>query len=210
MLDDYTLRVTLKSPRSYFLAKLSYVTSFVVDREQAGGGGTWWRNPNGTGPFRFYSWEPGSQFVLQRNPLYYGEQARLTTVVFHLWAGVPMNMYELNELDVAEVDLGYYDRLVDVSGPFLTELVISPELDLTYLGFNCTAEPFNDPLIRQAFSLAVNKEKIAKIASRGTQNAAYGILPEGMPGFNDWLLGLNFDVEAARRLIMDSSYGSYS
>jgi oligopeptide transport system substrate-binding protein len=208
VVDTYTLRVELKSPRSYFLAKLSYVTSFVVDREQAEGNRNWWQTPNGTGPFRFYSWEPGNQFVLQRNPLYYGEQARLASVVFHLWAGVPMNMYELGDLDVAEVDLSYYDRLVDEAGPFLAELVITPVLDLTYLGFNCTVEPFNDPLIRQAFSKAVNKEKIVKIASRGTQNAAYGVLPEGMPGSNEWLLGLNFDVEAARRLIADSSYGS--
>jgi len=129
-------------------------------------------------------------------------------VVFHLWAGVPMDMYELGDLDAAEVGLDYYDRVTDPAGPFLDELVISPVLDLTYIGFNCTGAPFDDPLVRQAFSLAVAKDRLVEISSRGTQNAAYGILPKGMPGFDPSLEGLHFDAAAARQLIAASSYGS--
>jgi oligopeptide transport system substrate-binding protein len=208
VLDNYTLRVTLQSPRSYFLAKLSYATSFVVDKNNVASGAEWWRQPNGTGPFRFHSWQVGSEFVLERNPVYYGEKAILYSVVFHLWAGVPMNMYELDELDVADVDLSYYDRIMDQSGSFFSELIVTPELSLTYLGFDCTKAPFDDPNIRKAFTLAVNKDRIVKITSRNTQSAAYGILPEGMPGFNAWLIGLNYDTVKAKQLIAASKYGS--
>jgi oligopeptide transport system substrate-binding protein len=208
ILDKYVLKVTLTGPKSYFLSKLSYVTSFIVDKKNVASGSTWWRKPVGTGPFLFSLWNQGDRIVLERNPLYYGDKALLYSVVYNLWAGVPMNMYELGQLDVAEVDLAYYDRIIDESGPFHDELVITPELALTYIGFDCTRPPFDDPNIRKAFIMAVNKDRIIGLVSRNTQNAAYGILPEGMPGYNEWLIGLSYDVEHARELIAASKYGS--
>jgi len=128
----------------------------------------------GTGPFLFSLWNQGDRIVLERNPLYYGDKAQLYSVVYNLWAGVPMNMYELGQLDVAEVDLAYYDRIIDDSGPFHGELVITPELALTYIGFDCTRPPFDDPNIRKAFIMAVNKDRIIGLVSRNTQMQPMG------------------------------------
>ncbi len=48
--DSYTLQVTIDSPKSYFLYKLTYPASFVVDKKAVAGGSGWWREPdNGTG-----------------------------------------------------------------------------------------------------------------------------------------------------------------
>ena len=52
VIDDYTLEVRIDAPKSYFLSKLTYPTAFVVDRANVEPGGEWWRNPNGTGPFK--------------------------------------------------------------------------------------------------------------------------------------------------------------
>ena len=208
VVDDYTLKVTLVSPSSAFLSKLTYPTAFVVDKNNVAKGASWWSKPNGTGPFRLNSWTEGSQLVLERNPLYYGEKAKLNKVVYKLLAGIPMDLYEAGDIDVADVDIAYYDRVMDPAGPFYAQLVSSPELSLTYLGFNVSEAPFDDPNIRLAFSMAVNKTRLASLMFRDVVAPAAGILPSGMPGYNQSLQSIGYDVDAAKALIAASKYGS--
>jgi oligopeptide transport system substrate-binding protein len=205
---DYTLKVTLASPSSAFLAKLSYPTAFVVDKNNVAKGSSWWQSPNGTGPFRFKSWTQGSQLVLERNPLYYGDKAKLNQVVYKLLAGIPVNLYESGAIDVADVDVSYYDRVMDPAGSFYGQLVVTPELTLTYLGFDVTKPPFDDVGVRKAFAMAVDKQKLATLMFRGMVAPAYGILPPGMPGYNAALQTSGYDVNAAKALIAASRYGS--
>jgi oligopeptide transport system substrate-binding protein len=206
--DDYTLKVTLVSPSSAFLAKLSYPTAFVVDKNDVIKGATWWQSPNGSGPFRLGSWARGSQLVLERNPLYYGDKARLNKVVYKLLAGIPMNLYESGDIDIADVNVSYYDRVMDPAGPFYSQLVTAPELSLTYLGFDVSKPPFDDPLVRRAFSMTVNKQRLAELMFRDILAPAGGILPPGMPGYNAALQSIAYDVGAAKALITSSRYGS--
>jgi len=210
VINDYTLEVTIDAPKSYFLAKMSYPTSFVVDRDNASSGGEWWRQPNGTGPFRLLEWQEQSQLVLGRNELYYGEVAQVEAVVFQLYAGVPMNLYETGEIDVSGVSIYYIDRVTDERGPFYQDLRVYPELSFFYLSFNTTKPPFDDENIRRAFCHAVNKDKLASLVFRGMVQPASGILPPGMPGYNEGLAGLEYDIELARELINSSKYGDVS
>jgi len=210
VVDDYTLQVTIDAPKSYFLSKLTYPTAFVVDRANVQSGREWWRHPNGAGPFRLSQWEESSLLVLEKNELYHGETAKSDFVVFHLWAGVPMNLYETGEIDVAGVSLAYIDKVTDRSGPFYQELQVTPELSFHYIGFNTTKPPFDDVNIRRAFSQAVDKDKLASLVFRDMMQPAYGILPPGMPGYNEDLSGLDFDVNRAKELITSSEYGDVS
>ncbi len=210
VIDDYILEVTIDAPKSYFLSKLTYSTALVVDRANVQSGSEWWRSPNGTGPFKLRQWDENSRLVLERNELYYGELAKVDSVVFNLWGGVPMNMYETGEIDVTEVSLNYIDRVTDEAGPFYRELVIVPELSFYYIGFNTTKPPFDDVNIRRAFSMAIDKDKLVSLVFRDMMQPADGILPPGMPGFNEDLAGLNYDVNKARQLIKESKYGDVS
>ncbi|MCL2678925.1 MAG: peptide ABC transporter substrate-binding protein [Dehalococcoidia bacterium] len=207
VVDDYTLEVTLAAPSAAFLPKMSYATAMVVDKNQTGAP-SWWKTPNGSGPFKLAVWREGSELVLERNALYYGDRARLEKVVFKLLAGLPMDLYESGQIDVADVSIIYYDRVTDPAGSFSGQLVITPELSLTYLGFDTTRAPFNDPAIRRAFAMAVNKDRIAELMFRDVLSPANGVLPPGIPGYNDALRGIPYDVEGALALIAASSYGS--
>jgi oligopeptide transport system substrate-binding protein len=80
-------------------------------------------------------------------------------------------------------------------------------LSFYYIGFNTDEPPFDDVNIRRAFSLAIDKEKLISLVFAGTMRPAYGILPTGIPGYNDELVGLDYDIEEARELIAQSSYG---
>jgi oligopeptide transport system substrate-binding protein len=210
VIDDYTLEVTIDAPKSYFLSKLTYPTAFVVDRANVEGGGEWWRNPNGTGPFRLEQWQEGELLVLERNELYYGELAKLNQVVFHLWGGMEINMYETGEIDVAEASLLYIEKVTDETGPFYLDLQVVPELSFFYLGFNAAKPPFDDANIRRAFSQAIDKDKLVSLVFKDMRRRADGILPPGMPGYNEELVGLDYDIDEAKELIAQSSYGDVS
>ena len=210
VVDDYTLQVTIDAPKSYFLSKMTYPTAFVVDKANVEKGGEWWRKPNGTGPFRLKEWDEDNLLVLERNEQYYGEKARLDQVVFQLWSGVPMRMYETGDIDVTGVSVTYIDRVTDEAGPFYRELQVVPELSFNYIGFNPTKPPFDDVNIRRAFTQAIDKDKLVSLVFRNLVQRADGILPPGMPGFNEDLIGLEYDVDKAKELIASSEYGGVS
>jgi oligopeptide transport system substrate-binding protein len=212
VVDDHTLRVTINEPKSYFLYKLTYATAFVVNKNNVERGGDWWRKPDGTGPFKLKQWDEGSLLVLERNEYYNPASSFIGVemVNFHLWAGRSMDLYETGQIDIGQVSLAYIDKVTDADGDLYTQLEIFPELNLTYLGFNCTKEPFDNDDIRRAFSMAIDKEKLVSLIYKNTVKRADGILPSGMPGFNEDLDGLEYDVELANELIANSKYGSVS
>lgn len=210
VLDDYTLQITIDAPKPYFLYKLTHAPAFVVDRENVESGKDWWRRPNGTGPFKLKEWRGEEILVLERNELYYGEMPKVKYVIFRLWGGVPMTMYETGEIDIASVSSANIERVLDPTNPLHKELIKIPQFSLWYVGFNTTKPPFDDPKVRQAFCYAVDKEKIIKLVLKGIVERADGILPPGMPGYNKQLKGLNFDPEKAKELIAQSKYKSVS
>ena len=210
VVSDYTLEVTIDAPKSYFLSKLTYATALVVDRANVESGKRWWLKPNGTGPFKLEEWQKEERLILERNDSYYGEKAKVDSVVFKLLAGVPIRLYELGEIDVTEVSFIYIDKVADPKNIFFDELGIVPELSFFYIGFNTTKPPFDDVNVRRAFSKAIDKDKMVSLVYKDTMQRADGILPPAMPGFNYDLQGLDFDIAEAKELIRASKYGDVS
>ncbi len=210
VVDDYTLEVKIDAPKAYFLFKMAYPTAFVVEKANVESGANWWQRPVGTGPFKLREWQKDQRVVLQRNADYYGDKARLDQVVFKLFNGNPMDLYQTGEIDVTYTGGAYMGLITDPSNPLSRELTVYPELSFQYLGFNTSTPPFDDANVRQAFSLAIDKERITTLSAMNTVSTAYGILPPGMPGYDAGLQGLRFDPEKAKRLIAESKYGDVS
>ena len=208
VIDNYTLKIAIDAPKPYFLAKMTYPTTFVVDKANVESDKNWWQKPNGTGPFKLKEWEKDEILILEPNELYYGQHPNIKRIDHRLLAGLPMDMYELGEIDVAEVSEYYIDKASDERGPFYNELAVFPEFSFSYIGFNTQKPPFDDVNIRQAFCYAVNKERVIKLILKGMVTEADGILPLDMPGYNDRLQGLNYDAAKAKSLIASSKYGS--
>ena len=206
VIDERTISLTIDAPKAYFLAKLTYPTAFVVDRQNVAEGGSWSEHPNGTGPFRLAQWTD-ERIVLKRNPHYYRGAARLEQVTFVLAGGDPVTMYENDELDIAQVGLTAIDRVLDPSNPLNQELTIIPRLDVQYLAMNPEVPPFDDVRVRQAIAHAIDRQRLAKVVLKGTVDAAEGILPPGMPGYRPEFRGLAFDPDRARELLRQSAYG---
>jgi oligopeptide transport system substrate-binding protein len=207
--NDYTLKVTIDAPKSYFLYKLTYPCSMAVDKNNVNSG-TWWRTPNGTGPFKLKQWTDNSLLVLERNTRYYGEKTGVASVEFQMLTGLPMNLYETGALDVTDVSSLYIDRVTDPAQPFAQQLQVTPELSFSWIGFNTKEPPFDDVNVRKAFAQAIDKDKIIDLILRGMVDRADGILPPGMPGYNKSLTSLGFNVDKARASLKASRYGDAS
>ncbi len=208
VINDYTLRVTIDAPKSYFLSKMAYPTAMVVDKNNVAQGVNWWRQPNGTGPFKLKEWQQSSLLVLERNNRYYGQVSSLEFVEVQMYTGDEMTLYETDKIDVANVSVVDIDRITDKEGPFYSQYHISPSLSFNWIGFNITKPPFDDVNVRKAFIMAIDKDKIINLIFRNLVQRANGILPPGIPGYNENLVGVEYNVEKAKELIAASKYGS--
>ncbi|HXZ95298.1 MAG TPA: peptide ABC transporter substrate-binding protein [Dehalococcoidia bacterium] len=209
VIDDHTLQITINSPEPYFLYKLTFPASFVVEKSNVDSGTNWWQTPVGTGPFKVQEWKRGADFILARNNLYYGNKPKIAEIDMILNSATSdMDSFETGKIDLTSPPTEYYDQIMDKSGPFYQDLSVSPSLSVDYIAFNCKEAPFNDTNVRKAFSLAIDKDTIVSLVYRNMAQKEEGILPPGMPGYNSNLVGLDFNVSEAQALIKASSYGS--
>ncbi len=210
VVDQRTVEIRLDAPKSYFLMKLSYPVSAVVDEANVrAGGATWARKANGSGPFRIDR-IAADQIALQRFDRFYAGAPTLekVTIFYGQAAGSPMNLYEGNKIDFTSVPISSADRVLVENSPLRAELTITPSLSLTYIGFNVTMPPYDDPAVRRAFAQAINRERLATVSLEGKAALAQGIVPPTMPG-GPWLgQPLPYDLAAAKSALASSRYGS--
>ena len=210
VVDDYTLEITIDAPKSYFLAKLTYPTAYVVDQREVGdsncfSGAEWTRSPNGTGPFKLEDWELGQRVVLLPNDDTHLEpKPSLAKVTYLLAGGSALVMYENDEIDLTGVGINDIERIRDPNEPLNAEFSEAPSLDTFYIGFNTQEPPFDDPKVRQAFAMAIDKKVLAEVVLKDLVAPAEGVLPPGMPGFNEELEGIPFDPGRARELLEEA------
>ncbi|TET94574.1 MAG: peptide ABC transporter substrate-binding protein, partial [Dehalococcoidia bacterium] len=210
VVNNFTLEITIDAPKSYFLAKLTYPTAYVVDQREVGDstcfrGAEWTRNPNGTGPFKLEEWELGQRIVLTPNDDTHLEpKPSLAKVTYLLAGGSALVMYENDEIDLTGVGINDIERIRDPNEPLNAEFSEGPSLDTFYIGLNTQEPPFDDPKVRQAFAMAIDKDVLAEVVLKDLVVPAEGVLPPGMPGFNEDLEGLPFDPERARELLEEA------
>jgi oligopeptide transport system substrate-binding protein len=206
-IDDHTLQVTIDAPKPYFLLKLTYAVAFVVDRANIESGTEWYRSPNGTGPYKLIRWDRFQVKVYVRNEDYYLDLPAIRYVVIQLFSGVGTRLYEAGEIDVTGISLSDVARFLDPQEPLHADLLSSVSLCTSYVTFDVSQPPFDDPKVRQAFTLAFDRQKYIDVVLQGAALPAVGIYPPGLPGYNAGLAGLPYDPERARQLLAESKYG---
>lgn len=201
VLDERTLRITLDSPRGYFLSQLSYALTFLVPPGQIEAAGeAWVGQAFGSGPFRVKQYDPGERLLLEGNPHYWAGPPGVAELELRLYPSTDaaFTAYKAGEVDVmGSVQAGApAERLdeVSVGAGFLT--LSAPTV--RYLGFNNVMPPFNNSFVRQAFAQAVDKRAIAEQVFEGRVAPAERILPAGFPGSQVTLEPLRFDPVGAR------------
>ncbi|HTE84992.1 MAG TPA: peptide ABC transporter substrate-binding protein [Dehalococcoidia bacterium] len=207
VVDDSTLQIQIDAPKPYFLAKMTYTTAFVVDKQQIDSDPkNWTRHPNGTGPFILKEWNIGQNVTLVPNTRYHLGVPDLKEVDYNLAGGSSLTEYENNEVDVTGVGINDIERMRDQNDPLHKEFHEKPALSVGYIAFNTQKAPFDDLKVRQAFSQSIDKEQLINVILKNEADNATGILPPAMPGFSKDTKGLPYNVNTAKQLLQDSKY----
>jgi oligopeptide transport system substrate-binding protein len=205
VIDDRTVQITIDEPKSYFLWQLTYPVASILDQANVeSGGAAWADSPNGSGPFKLVS-RSSSEIDLARNDLFYGPKPKLDAVRF-LLAGDAMASYERGDIDMVQVTAADIDRVTDELNPLSKELVVADQFSLSYLGFDVSVPPFDDPKVRQAMAMAIDKDKLVSVVLNGMAAKADGILPPGLPGYGQSLKAMPYDPAQAQQLLAQSKY----
>lgn len=188
--DARTLVIRLAAPTPYFPAVLAHPAAFPVRGDRKGTvpifrtDEKWGQSP-GNGAYRLAEWVPQSHLTLVRNPHYWNDAATSIDRVIYYPTENPaaeLKRYRAGELDLTDtIPLGQARWVREHLG---AELRVAPYLGLYYYGFNLTRPPFRDqPGLRRALALAVDRETLtARITASGEQ-PAYGWVPPGVAGY---------------------------
>ncbi|MFD1363471.1 glutathione ABC transporter substrate-binding protein [Lentibacillus salinarum] len=215
--DDYTVRINLAYPYAPLLRNLAHsgtaiMSPDIIEEDYAqmeeGGDVDAYinENPVGTGPFVYDDWTPGESVVLTRNDDYWGEPAKLDSVTFKVVSEQSTRLAELESgtSHVAD-DIGP-DNISRVEGMPDADVLQEPSVSLSYVSFNTQKEPFDDERVRQAISMAINKEEIIQGVLNGVGIPANGPLAPPVFGYDDSVEGIEYDPEQAQELLAEAGY----
>jgi len=182
--DERTLVIELASPAQHFPGILAMPIAYPLHPGNGNGNGSRnFRDPKlfvGNGPFILESWSIGEKIRLKKNPKYRNAGAVQIEAVEYLPITDPnteLNMYRVAELDITyTVPQGSIAELRESQGDALR---IAPSLALYYLAFDLSEPPLDDVRLRQALSMAIDRQTVVKVLGRGEQ-PAFGLVPPGV------------------------------
>ncbi len=200
------VQITLLQPAAVILDQLAYAVGYIVPRQLVQKyGANWTDHAYGTGPFMVKQWKHGQEVDLAPNPYYWRGKPKLKGIVveFIQNTDTAYNLYRTGQLDVMGAIHFPSNRIAEAQR--LPGFHAAPQLFTEYLTPNEHKAPFNNKLVRQAFSYAINRATIATLLHNSVV-AAHGILPPGMPGYNASLTGQVFNPDLARKLLAQAGY----
>ena len=211
VVDDYTIKVTLKEPFAGFLASISSPGVSIYDSEATeAAGDQFGMDPAvtvGTGPFEFSSWSFNNQLVLTRNEDYWKGASGLPGVVIKIIPDTETQsmMFESGELDI--LDLDYAADSVDrFTETYPDQIVQGPRVGIVYFTMNFNKEPFQDVRVRKAVQMSIDRQAILDALYGGRGQVEQGIFPHGLIGFNPDQEEIKYDPEAAKALLAEAGY----
>ncbi|MDQ4077243.1 MAG: ABC transporter substrate-binding protein [Chloroflexota bacterium] len=208
--DPTTVVFTMCKPDPAFRAKVAHQSFGIQPAEhllEAGQAGALLENPVGSGPYQLDTWNRGESVILSAFEDYWGNQPMDPQMVFR-WA--TEGAARLLELQTGNVDqiafVGPEDFETVENDPNL-QLIPNPNPNIFYLAMTNTFEPFDDPRVRQAIAMGIDRQRIIdNFFPEGSEVPDYFTpctIPNGCEG-EPWY---EFDPEAARALLEEAGYG---
>lgn len=214
--DDHTLEVTLEKPTAYFLSLVAFHAFYPVHEKTVTAQPDSWATDVatliGNGPFKVTNWMHNGQIDFAKNDAYWdASSVKLAKMEWPISdsQATRLSMVENNQADMmVEPPVGEHDRLKQEG-----LLSISPYLGDYYYVFNTMQPPFDNPKVRQAFSLAINREALVTNVIKGGKKPAYAWVAPGLinPGTGKDFReeGGNYvteNTEQAKKLLAEAGY----
>jgi dipeptide transport system substrate-binding protein len=212
--DDSTVKVTLNNPDATFLPLMSQDFASILSAEyadkmmQAGTPEQLDLNPVGTGPFQLVAYQKDAVIRYKANPDYWQGKAALDTLVFAI---TPDASVRWQKLKAGECHVTLQPNPADI--PAIKEdanvnLLQREGLNVGYLGFNVEKKPVDDKRVRQALTMAINKQAIIDSVYQGAGVAAKNPMPPTVWGYNKDIEATAYDPDGAKKLLGEAGQGS--
>ncbi|WP_227765534.1 peptide ABC transporter substrate-binding protein [Zhaonella formicivorans] len=215
-LDAKTLQVTLETPTPYFLSLTAFPNLYPVNKKVVEANPDWNTKVEtlvGNGPFKIINWEHQQKIELVKNPDYWAaDDVKIDKIIMTMVESedTELSMFESGQIDIAEnPPTQEVRRLLDEK-----IATMYPDLGIYYYMFNVKQEPFDDPRVRKAFAMAINRQAIIDNVTQAFQKPAFAVVPYGIP---DAVPGEDFrekggnnyfteDVAKAKELLAEAGY----
>ena len=214
-LDDVTLNVKLAGPAPFFLSMLKHYSFYPVNPkivEQFGGmtdrQSSWSSLENyvGNGPYKLKNWVTNQIIEVERNPNYWDAQ-NVTLNGIHFFpvenARTEETMFRGGRLHVTSTVPANKIPVLKQQNP--DQMRIDPYLGTYYYQLNVTRPPFNDPRVRQALALTIDRQLLVDKVTQGGQAPATGYVPQGVTNYEP-LKAVSFDPDKARQLLAEAGF----
>lgn len=210
VIDPATVEFTLSRTEWTFLQRMATPFASIVAKEGVeAAGDQFGRQPLGAGPFVLKSWDSGVKLVFEKNPNYYREG-------YPKVDGVEVDIGVDPSVMVLRVESGEADTSLDFVAPadypriagdetLKDKLLLSPVPNVFYMAFNTREAPFNDVKVREALSMAVDRDRIVQLLN-GRPLAANGLFPPNLSGDNPNMPALKYDPEGAKALLKEAGF----
>jgi ABC-type oligopeptide transport system substrate-binding subunit len=209
---ESTLLVELEGPTGYFPLLLTQPVAFPVPRHVVEAHGPAWTAMEHlvtNGPFRLEDWQPGVSMRLVRNPDYRGPvggNVQQVDLVLNPKQGDQLALYAADQLDMMSLFPFPSSEANWIRQRYAGEYFTGPALYTQYVAFDVRQPPFDDPRVRRALAMAIDKETLASVTLSGFSfPATGGFLPPEMPGHSPGI-GLPYDPDQARRVLAEAGY----
>lgn len=212
---DYEVHITTEYPFAPLLAHLSHNGGGMISpksieadyAELEGGadpGSVISQNPVGTGFFKFEAWNPGSEIKLVKNEEYWGEGAKVDSVTFKVVPDSQVRAADLETGNVHIIDPVQPNEVERINNSGVASVNQKASSSLAYLGFNTEKAPFDNPLVRQAISKAIDREAIISGIYDNYGIPAIGPLAPGIFGYTEDIDAVEFNMEEAKALLEEA------
>jgi oligopeptide transport system substrate-binding protein len=214
--DDYTLEYTLTSPAGYFIQMVSYPTYAPLPKDKIDkfGKDTKWIRPENilsNGPYKLTDWVVDQQMTMVKNENWFGYANRkpgVDKIVIKMIKNEATGVaaYETGELDVIDAPVGDLPRIKG-DAKLKEELHSYNELLTQYMIIPVAAKPFDDVRVRQALSMAIDRDTLANDVLPGAISPAYQFAVPTMLGYDkDLNSELHYNPDKARELLKDAGF----
>ncbi len=215
VVDQRVLEITLENATPYFLSLINHYTWYPVHIptvEKHGPisqrGNKWTKPGNfvGNGPFKLKEWRLNDVVIVEKNPTYWdADSVKLNEIHFYAidQANTEERSFRAGQLhNIYTMPLGKIDRY---KRDYPDLIKIEPYAGTYFYRINVTKPPTNNPLVRRALAMAIDREAIVENVTRGGQLAANFFTPPGTGGYTS-RARVPSDVEKARNLLAEAGY----
>jgi peptide/nickel transport system substrate-binding protein len=207
VVDAYTVKFILKDRFAPFLNHLAmHPAAMASPAAIEKYGRDFSIHPVGTGPFKFVSWTPGVEVVLEKNPAYWRGAPNIDKVIYR---PIIEDQSRLTELEAGGVNFIVNippDDLARLKADPKYTVVEQPGMHTWWVAFNHTKAPFNDVRVRQAMNYAVNKQAIVDNILKGTGTLAINPVPPVVWSYTADIQRYDYNPEKAKQLLAEAGY----